>query len=99
LLAIGEWISNLTKHQSAAGSVALLVCMIALRLFSSGVLRAADTAWFAGLMLGGWLLTLQSIRMLREGFASSPPSCETSSAPDRADRRRSAPALRSRPAC
>ena len=68
LLAVGEWISALTKHQSAAATGTLLLCLVTLRLFSGGVLHVADSMSFAVLMLLGWMFTFRSIRALREAI-------------------------------
>jgi ABC-2 type transport system permease protein len=68
VLSLGEWISTLTKHQSAAAAGTLLVCLLVLRFFDQGVLDAGDVLLCSGITVLGWLLSCRSIRALREAF-------------------------------
>jgi ABC-type transport system involved in multi-copper enzyme maturation permease subunit len=68
LMAIGESLSAIFKHEGAAGWVTLLVSMALLRSDAVGMLSGWNVALCAGLVAAGWVLTWRSIRSLREGF-------------------------------
>ena len=68
LVAIGESLSAIFKHEGSAGWATLLVSMALLRWDAVGMLDGWNIALCAGLVAAGWVLTWRSIRSLREGF-------------------------------
>lgn len=68
MLSLGEWMSTLTKYQSATASGTLLVCLLALKFFDKGALDAADALLCTGMTVLGWLLSCRSLRAIREAF-------------------------------
>jgi ABC-type transport system involved in multi-copper enzyme maturation permease subunit len=68
VLAIGEFVSSFSKHESSAAWLTFLVCMAVLRYSRSGRLGAPDFVLCVVLMAAGWLLTWRSIQKLRGAF-------------------------------
>lgn len=67
-LAMGEWISAFSRHETQAAALTFLVSMAILRYSCTGILGASDLAVCVALMVAGWLLTGLSIRKLRSVF-------------------------------
>ena len=67
-LAMGEWISAFSGHETHAAALSFLVSMAVLRYSRTGVLGVSDLAVCVALMAAGWLLTGLSIRKLRGAF-------------------------------
>lgn len=65
VLSLGECLSMWARQQSSAALGTLLVCLFAFRIYGRGILRPADLAVCAALVLAGWLFTWRSIQALR----------------------------------
>ena len=68
LAAIGECISTFTRHESAAALGTLLVCIIVMKFYGSGVMKFWGFVFCGALTVSAWLLTWRSIQTLRGAF-------------------------------
>jgi ABC-2 type transport system permease protein len=65
LIAIGLYLSALTRHETVAAANTLVVSVLLLRYCYTGILRPKDGAVCVALGTVSWLLTWRSVRALR----------------------------------
>jgi len=68
LLAAGEYMSTLTRHEAVAAIGALLISMPVLRVQGTGTPGWQGFAFCAVLAMAGWFLTWRSLRALRWAY-------------------------------
>jgi ABC-2 type transport system permease protein len=68
LLAIGEYMSTVSRHESVAAAWTLLGCIVILRFCATGVLNPLGYGVCGVLTIAGWLLTSRSVRALRWAY-------------------------------
>ena len=66
LLIVGEAVSTLTRHQSAAAAMAMVICAFGMRLLGRGVIGMPEAVGLCLAAMAGWLLTVRSVRTIRE---------------------------------